>query len=288
MSLYRVEALSYKYPSPQKLFRSARGGSGGGDVLSDVSFTVSEGEVFGIVGGSGSGKTTLISLLCGVITPPRGTVFFAGRDIAGFTPEQKRNYFGKVQLVFQDPKSSFNPHKTIGQTLHAALRSAGCRDENERREKITDALSRVRLGNDILSRLPREVSGGQRQRAAIARALSLDPEVLILDEPVSALDVSVQAGVMNTLKELFAKRRLTALLVAHDLAVVDYMADRAAVLCGGRVAEIAGTDRLFSSPQHPYTKELIAAVPVLRSRRGGESAQGGVICEKDGAENEQN
>lgn len=105
---------------------------------------------------------------------------------------------------------------------------------------------------------------------------------------VSALDVSVQAGVMNTLKELFAKRRLTALLVAHDLAVVDYMADRAAVLCGGRVAEIAGTDRLFSSPQHPYTKELIAAVPVLRSRCGGESALGGVICEKDGAENEQN
>lgn len=263
MNAYRIESLTYAYPSRAPLGSGRRGSKKPRPALDGVSLTVSAGEVFGIVGGSGSGKTTLISLMCGIITPPRGTVFFGGRDISDFTPAERKSYFRRVQIVFQDPRSSFNPQRTVGQSLHAALRASGCADKDERAAKISDALASVRLGSELLSRLPSELSGGQRQRAAIARALSLDPEVLVLDEPVSALDVSVQAGVMNTLKEILRERSLTALLVAHDLAVVGYMADRAAVMSSGRVVEIAEPSELFDAPRHTYTKELISAIPVL-------------------------
>lgn len=269
MSGYRVENLTYAYPSGNVFARAKKHDADPPAALSDVSLSVAEGEVFGIVGGSGSGKTTLVSLMCGIIKPPKGMVFFGERDIADFTPTERKAYFRRVQLVFQDPRSSFNPSKTVGQSLHAALSAAGMSDKGEREEKIASALDAVRLTPNLLNRLPRELSGGQRQRAAIARALSLDPEVLVLDEPVSALDVSVQAGVMNTLKDILQKRRLTVLLVAHDLAVVGYMTDRAAVLQNGKTAEIAPSDELFTNPRHPYTKELIRAIPVLSRQKKG-------------------
>lgn len=269
MSGYRIEGLTYTYPSGKVFERLKKRGQNAPAALSDVSLTVEDGEVFGIVGGSGSGKTTLVSLMCGIITPPKGTVFFDGRDISEFTPSERKRYFRRVQLVFQDPRSSFNPTKTVGQSLHAALRAAGTADKGEREEKIAFALEAVRLRGELLLRLPRELSGGQRQRAAIARALSLDPEVLVLDEPVSALDVSVQAGVMNTLKDILSRRKLTVLLVAHDLAVVGYMTDRALVLQNGRTAEVAPSDELFTNPRHPYTKELIHAIPRLSRQKKG-------------------
>lgn len=268
MTGYRIEELTYSYPSG-RMFSRGKEAEKGPRVLNRVSFEVAAGEVFGIVGGSGSGKTTLVSLMCGLITPPPGMVFFGERDISAFTSGERKDYFRRVQLVFQDPRSSFNPSKTVEQSLHAALRAAGIRDKGERTDKIARSLEDVRLSANLLPRLPRELSGGQRQRAAIARALSLEPDVLVLDEPVSALDVSVQAGVMNTLKEILRQRNLTVLLVAHDLAVVGYMTDRTAVLREGELAEIAPSHELFTKASHPYTKELIRAIPVLSALKKG-------------------
>lgn len=264
--IYRVEGLDYSYLGEKRLFSRAQSKS----VLKSVTLSVRRGEIFGIVGGSGSGKTTLVSLMSGVLSPPPGTVFFDGRDLAALSGRERRPVERRVQMVFQDPKSSFNPGKRIGESMVSVLRASGERDRMAIGERIRDALLSMRLGEETLSRYPSQLSGGQIQRCAVARALTLDPDVLVLDEPVSALDVSVQAGVMNTLKDILKRRRLSALLVAHDLAVVGYMADRIGVLKDGVLVETGDAREIFTSPKHRYTRELFKAIPVLRRGKGEE------------------
>jgi peptide/nickel transport system ATP-binding protein len=233
--------------------------------VDDVSFEVKRGECLGLVGESGCGKTTLSKIILRALEPDSGELVFNGDngptrllDLDGNALFQLRK---KIQYIFQDPFSSLNPRMTVFDIVSEPLVIHGERDEKRLRSAVTDLLAHVGLDPRFSSRYPHSFSGGQRQRIGIARALALRPELLICDEPVSALDVSVQAQVLNLLKDLKAELGLTYLFISHNLAVVDYVADRIAVMCAGSIVEIAPREMLFRRPVHPYTKALLAAVP---------------------------
>ncbi|MFN3218399.1 MAG: oligopeptide/dipeptide ABC transporter ATP-binding protein [Acidimicrobiales bacterium] len=228
-----------------------------------VSFDIAAGETLGLVGESGSGKSTIGKALLGLQVPNAGSVHLKGRDITRATPKQRRTLAPELRIVFQDPYSSLNPARTIGQTLAEPLALIGVRGA-EAEQRSVEALESVGLPGDVIDRHPAQFSGGQRQRIAIARALVCDPEVLVLDEPVSALDLSTQAQVLNLLADLRDQRGLAFLFIAHDLGVVRFLADRVAVLYRGQIMEIGPADALSSAPRHPYTLALTAAAPVPR------------------------
>jgi peptide/nickel transport system ATP-binding protein/oligopeptide transport system ATP-binding protein len=211
-----------------------------------VSLHVPAGQTVALVGESGSGKTTLGRMIAGLTAPTSGSVRVGAR----------------VQMVFQDPYGSLNPRKSIGAILTDPFAINGLRrGRGERREAVRELMERVGLNPEHHNRYPHEFSGGQRQRVGIARAIALDPEVLVADEPVSALDVSIQAQILNLLRDLQRERGLTLVFIAHDLAVVRYLADRVAVMQRGRVVELADADELYAAPRHPYTASLLDAVP---------------------------
>ena len=241
------------------------GNAGAVRALDDVSFHIQPGECVGLVGESGCGKTTLSKIIMRAIHADEGDVIFndSGEPVSvlGMTQRELTEYRRKVQFVFQDPFSSLNPRMTVFDLVSEPLIIHGFGDAGQRGEVVTELMRQVGLDPRFLSRYPHSFSGGQRQRIGIARALALNPDLLICDEPVSALDVSVQAQVLNLLKDLQADRGLTYLFVSHNLAVVDYMADRIAVMCAGHLVEIASRESLFRNPVHPYTKALLAAVP---------------------------
>lgn len=233
-----------------------------------VTLDVKKGETLGLVGESGCGKSTLARLLLRLEPPTAGTIHVAGQDLATAPAEFLRRYPRMVQMIFQDPFSSLNPRKTIGSTITEPLAIHGV-SRTERAQRLATLMDRVGLRPETATRFPHEFSGGQRQRVAIARALALNPDCVVCDEPVSALDVSIQAQVVNLLRELQRDFGLTYVFISHDLAVVGYMSDRVAVMYLGRLMELAPAEDLYANPQHPYTKALLKAVPVPDPEHGG-------------------
>jgi peptide/nickel transport system ATP-binding protein len=239
----------------------------GGEILAvdDVSFFIKRGECLGLVGESGCGKTTTSKMVMRALSPSGGQVLFNDRgkqvDVLGMKGSDLLAYRRKVQFIFQDPFSSLNPRMTVFDLISEPLVIHGIGDEAERAERVKELMTLVGMDVRFLRRYPHSFSGGQRQRIGIARALALQPDLLICDEPVSALDVSVQAQVLNLLKDLQRDLGLTYLFISHNLAVVDYIADRIAVMCAGRLVEMAPRALLFHRPIHPYTKALLSAVP---------------------------
>jgi peptide/nickel transport system ATP-binding protein len=254
-----------------KSFHLRQGGLFGGRTsrellaVDDVSFTIRRGECLGLVGESGCGKTTASKMIMRAILPDSGKLTFDNGermvDVLSLQGEELFAYRRKVQFIFQDPFSSLNPRMTVFDIISEPLVIHGIGDDDERFERVKELMTLVGLDIRFLRRYPHSFSGGQRQRIGIARALALQPDLLICDEPVSALDVSIQAQVLNLLKDLKAELNLTYLFISHNLAVVDYIADRIAVMCAGRLVELAPRDMLFRNPVHPYTRALLAAVP---------------------------
>ncbi|BBO71077.1 ABC transporter ATP-binding protein [Desulfosarcina alkanivorans] len=237
--------------------------------LDDVSFDIRKGETFGLVGESGCGKSTVARVMLGLIPPSGGQVHFDQHNIFNLDREALRLLRKRMQIIFQDPFSSLDPRKTIEKIVAEPLTVHRIGSVDERRSRVRELLGRVGLTPAAFNRYPHEFSGGQRQRIAIARALALDPDLIVCDEPVSALDVSIQAQVLNLLKQLQRDIGLTYLFISHDLSVVKHISDRVGVMYLGSIIEIAPVDDLFRRPMHPYTLSLMSALPVPDPRAQG-------------------
>jgi ABC-type oligopeptide transport system ATPase subunit len=227
-----------------------------------VSFTIAEGETFGLVGESGSGKTTTGRCILRLIEPTSGEVRFKGEDVLSFSRARLRQSRRDMQIVFQDPYSSLNPRMRVGSIVEEPLVIHGIGDRASRRARAAELFELVGLDPEQLRRYPHQFSGGQRQRIGLARALALNPSLIIADEPVSALDVSVQAQVINLLMDLQERLTLTYLFIAHDLRLVRHICERVAVMYQGRIVEMGATESLFAAPAHPYTRALLSAIPM--------------------------
>lgn len=230
--------------------------------IDGISFHIEEGETLGLVGESGCGKSTTRKLILNLEEPTSGKVFFRGENIFEYKKDKLDEFRKRSQVIYQDPYSSLNPAWKVGSIIGEGFNVHKTGNKSERRERILDLMEKVGLRKEYYDRFPHEFSGGQRQRIGIARALALNPEFVVADEPVSALDVSIQAQVLNLLKDLQEEFGLTYLFISHDLSVVKHLCDRIAVMYLGRIVEIATTEQLYSNPSHPYTKMLLKAIPL--------------------------
>jgi len=258
MPLVEVSHLVKHFVRGKRLFRAGTLVR----AVDDVSFAIEAGETFGLVGESGSGKTTTGRCILRLIEPTDGEVEFEGRDVLELDRKEMRSLRREMQIIFQDPYSSLNPRITVGGMLAEALRIHKIATGEAAQKRIRELLEVVGLFPEHAGRYPHEFSGGQRQRIGIARALSVNPHFIVCDEPVSALDVSVQAQVINLLQDLQKEFDLTFLFIAHDLAVVEHISDRVAVMYLGKLMELAGSEELYRNPLHPYTRALLSAIPV--------------------------
>ncbi|GKY87729.1 ABC transporter ATP-binding protein [Sinisalibacter aestuarii] len=256
--LFEARDLTKRFPAPSGLL----GPKKQVHAVEGVTFSIRKGEVFGLVGESGSGKTTVGRMLVGLIPPTSGNMVFDGKEIADLPPAKMQPYRRRVQMIFQDPFASLNPRRRVGDLVAEGMEIHRLGNRAEQREEVARLLDLVGLPADAARRFPHEFSGGQRQRIGIARALAVKPDMLVADEPVSALDVSVQAQVLNLLHDLKEKLDLTILFISHDLAVVEHFCDRVAVMYLGHLMELAPRESLFARPRHPYTEALLSAAPV--------------------------
>ena len=248
MSLLELDNLSKTYP-------------GGVRAVSEVSLTIEAGEVLGVVGESGCGKSTLGRTLLRLIEPSGGSIHFAGRDLTKLSRHDMKAVRRDLQVIFQDPFGSLNPRHTVGYIIAEPLVVHHVGDRQARARRVAELLNIVGLPEDAAGRYPHEFSGGQRQRIAIARALALEPKLLVADEAVSALDVSIQSQIINLIAELRQKMNLAILFISHDLSVIRHVSDRIAVMYLGRIVEIGPTEAIMTAPKHPYTQALLSAVP---------------------------
>jgi oligopeptide/dipeptide ABC transporter ATP-binding protein len=258
--LLQVENLSVHFGSSRA--RASRRKQGVLKAVDDVTFSIAKGEVLGLVGESGCGKSTVSRALLRLVPLTGGKVIFNGRDLAVLSPKTLRAEREKLQMVFQDPYASLNPSMTVEQTISELLLIHRGGSRAQRREQVGQILREVELAPEFMSRYPHEFSGGQRQRICIARALVLHPDLVVADEPVSSLDVSIQAQIINLLQELQEKHQLTYLFISHDLSVVRHISRHVAIMYLGRIVELADTAQIYSDPLHPYAQALLSAVPV--------------------------
>lgn len=235
--------------------------------VNDISFEIYKGETVGLVGESGCGKSTTGRCLVNLYEPTSGKIYYKGKDTSQFTKQEKQAFTGDVQMIFQNPYSSLNPRMTVKEIVAQGMKYHGNYSKTEIDCRVEQLLEKVGLGVEHMSRFAHEFSGGQRQRIGIARALSVNPEFIVCDEPISALDVSIQAQVINMLKKLQHDMGLTYLFIAHDLSVVKYISDRVIVMYLGTIVEEAPVEELYKNPTHPYTKVLLSAIPVANPIR---------------------
>ena len=263
-TLLEVAGLSKTFRAPRRLFGAQREPQ---RAVRDVSFTLAPGETLALVGESGAGKSTTGRLVLRLIEPDSGTVRLAGTDLLALGAAELRAQRRRMQMIFQDPFSSLDPRVPIGDSVAEPLLVNFGMKRHERIEQAATLLERCGMGRQHLGRYPADLSGGQLQRAAIARALTLNPDLIVADEPVAALDVSVRAQVLNLMKDLQDEYGIAYLFITHDLALVEVIADRVAVMQGGEIVESGTVEKIFGAPEQPYTKDLLAAIPVPDPRR---------------------
>lgn len=261
MELLRVESLT-KYFGVKKMFGPKEGTL---KAVDGVDFTINKNKVMALVGESGCGKSTVARLVLDLIKPTSGSIFLKGRNILAFDRKEMKAFRKSAQIIFQDPFASLNPRRTIYDTVSEPLLIHNLASRNQMRDAVAEILGSVGLTSDIMDRYPHEFSGGQRQRICIARALAVSPELIVADEPLSALDVSIQAQILNLLQDLRGKTGISFLFISHDLRVVKYFSDDVGVMYLGKIVEYAKTDELFERPLHPYTEVLLASIPEVRS-----------------------
>lgn len=259
MNILEIKNLHKSFPIKGKLFAKELGTV---RAVNDVSLSISKGEVLGLVGESGCGKSTLGRCILRLIEPEGGEVLFEGADILKLGRREMKGKRRDMQIIFQDPYASLNPRMTVGDAIGEGMIVHGTASGTERRDEILKLLSMVGLRPDSIDKYPHEFSGGQRQRIGIARALALYPKFIVADEPVSALDVSIQAQIVNLLESLKNELGLTYLFISHDLRIVEHLCDRVAVMYMGEIVESAFTSEIYSNPLHPYTQALLSAIPV--------------------------
>jgi oligopeptide/dipeptide ABC transporter ATP-binding protein len=257
-TILQVEGLKKHFPIRRGFFQRIAEQV---KAVNDVSFQIAKGQTLGLVGESGRGKTTVARLILKLLDADAGQITFMGQDITDLSEKEMKPLRTEIQIIFQDPYGSLNPRMTIGQTIAEGLLVSGIRGNAEQKERLEQLLQMVGLSAATVDRYPHEFSGGQRQRIGIARALSVEPALIICDEPVSALDVSIQAQIINLLKDLQDQLGLSYLFISHDLNVVGYLCSEVAVMYKGHIVEYAPTDALFDNPYHPYTNLLLSAAP---------------------------
>ncbi|MCU0589904.1 MAG: ATP-binding cassette domain-containing protein [Desulfobacterales bacterium] len=269
MDILRVENLKKHFPVRRGIFQRTVGWV---RAVENVSLALAPGKTIGLVGESGCGKTTVARMILNLLPADGGRILYKGNDICGLSDRDMKPFRKEIQIVFQDPYGSLNPRMTVGQTLSEGLRMTGARGRTGRQEQIERLLGLVGMAPTAVDRYPHEFSGGQRQRIGIARALSVEPALVVCDEPVSALDVSIQAQIINLLKDLQDRLGLSYVFISHDLNVVGYLCHHVAVMYKGQIMEYAPAEHVFENPLHPYTRVLLAARPDPESGKGPPAA----------------